>query len=194
MLSLAVDLSPVSSVLYNGPRCGASAPDHLHFQAAPTGTIPVEKDLASQDSWNRPVVVDGVSVVRAKGYGREVIQVTGSSLEGTAGVLEKLLDSLPADPENAHEPMVNVMTAYKEGLYRILVFPRRKHRPSIYFLEGEAKVTVSPAIMDICGLIVTPVEKDFRTLTASDVENIFREVSGTKHDVEEALDKLTQRK
>jgi hypothetical protein len=190
MLSLAIDLSPAYTVLYNGPRCGASAPDHLHFQSAPFGTIPVEKDLETMDRWGKPVVVGEVSVARARDYGREVILVAGASARETADVLGKLLYGLPPDPENASEPMVNVMASHRDGKYRILVFPRRKHRPDVYFLEDERKITVSPAIVDIGGLIITPVEKDFINLAATDVESIYGEVSSTKKETEDAVEKL----
>jgi hypothetical protein len=194
LLSLASDLSPSYTVLYNGARCGASAPDHLHFQSAPTGAIPVENDLASMQRWSEPLVLDDISVARAKEYGREVVLLIGSSAVKIAKVLEDLLAVLPHDPEHPDEPKINVMASYGSHVYRLLVFPRIKHRPAAYFLEGDAKVTVSPAVVDIGGLIITPVEKDFNMLTASGVEGIFREVSATQRDVEEALTKLKQRK
>src|ERR1035437_1866816 len=43
MLDLAEKLTDFV-IFYNGPKCGASAPDHLHFQAGNKGFLPIEKD------------------------------------------------------------------------------------------------------------------------------------------------------
>jgi hypothetical protein len=189
-LALAADLSPVYTVLYNGPRCGASAPDHLHFQAAPAGKIPAERDLAVSDRLSAPITVSRASVARAIGYGREAIVVMGSSPEMLVHTLTTLLATLPRVAGDVDEPMVNVMAAFGDGAYRILIFPRRKHRPSAYFIEGDGQVTVSPAVVDMGGLIITPVEKDFNTLTAAFVEEMYREVSSDGKEVQDLFTRI----
>jgi len=77
---------------------------------------------------------------------------------------------------------------YKEAKWRLLIFPRRKHRPDAFFKEGDAKVVVSPGVIDMGGLLITPVEKDFERLDATTVKDIYGEVSLEGKTVERAID------
>ena len=60
-LRLMADFGSGWTVLYNGPRCGASAPDHLHFQAVPSGQMPIEKEILEKKRLALITPVDGVS-------------------------------------------------------------------------------------------------------------------------------------
>ncbi len=186
-LELSRDLGPRYAVLYNGPRCGASAPDHLHFQASPAGSTPAERDLFQPERLTALITVGGVAISRALRYGREAIVLTGRSAGHLSVSLGNLLTALPHDPEGDGEPMVNVMASHRAGEYRLVVFPRKKHRPSGFFLDGEEKITVSPAVVDMAGLVITPVEKDYLSLDAAKMEDIYREVTGDASDVERAF-------
>ena len=46
MLALAREFEGYT-LFYNGPKCGASAPDHHHFQVAPRGLMPLEVQVDS---------------------------------------------------------------------------------------------------------------------------------------------------
>ena len=85
------------------------------------------------------------------------------------------------------EPMMNIAGFYKEKTWRLVIFPRRKHRPDAFFKEGEARVVVSPGVIDLGGLLITPVQKDFERLDAATVESIYREVSLEGKIVERAI-------
>jgi hypothetical protein len=191
MLDLARDLSPHLTVFYNGPKCGASAPDHLHFQANPTGLIPVEK--ASQEKFHRVLrrSLDSVDILTLREFGRQVIVLESRGREDLTAVLSKLLGSLRQTVEVSEEPMVNVLCSFRDGAWRVIVFPRSKHRPDIFFKDETKRVLISPAAVDIGGLIVTPLEKDFTTVNASLVQSIFQEVSLPPELVDETILRLS---
>lgn len=185
MLDLAAAL-PGLFVIYNGPRCGASAPDHLHLQAGSRDGLPIV-DLAARATG--PLV---------EGYGVTAIALRGIDRARLAGEMDRVLAALAAatkeptaSPGGAEggapppmaaavagqepEPWVNVAVFHEaERGFTVLVFPRGKHRPDA-FHSGE--LTVSPAAIDLCGILVAPVERDFERLTGADVAAIFREVT-----------------
>jgi hypothetical protein len=88
------------------------------------------------------------------------------------------------------EPMVNVLCSYQENIWRLIIFPRHKHRPDIYFKEGNNRMVISPAAVDMGGLIVTPLEKDFLNIDAKLIEDIFVEVSEQQAVIDNILDKI----
>lgn len=193
LLHLMVDLGPDWAVLYNGPKCGASAPDHLHFQAALSGQMPIEKDIRKQKRLALAKQMGAVLLYRVKGLGREVMMIEGDDpvAVGTAfnGFLKVLKKSLLLD----EEPMMNIVGFYEEWRWRLVIFPRRKHRPNAFFKEGNDRVVVSPGVIDMAGVLVTPVERDFERLDAAAVEGIYREVSLEGKTVERAINALQQR-
>jgi len=85
---------------------------------------------------------------------------------------------------------VNILCSYQEELWRVIILPRRKHRPDIYFLEGDDRVVISPAAVDIGGLVVIPREKDFLLADAKLVESIFAEVTEPPEITERILEGL----
>lgn len=42
------------TLFYNGPRCGASAPDHAHFQAVTRGVMPLDREVVTTTSDTSP--------------------------------------------------------------------------------------------------------------------------------------------
>lgn len=176
-LELARDLSGTHSVFYNGPRCGASAPDHMHFQASPAGSIPVEHDAADTGRRRNHSTRGTVSIASLADYGRGVIVLESASMHDLEMVFLRLTGALRKMAGSDDEPMMNVIGSYRNPAWRVIIFPRTKHRPEAYFKEGDEKILISPAAVDIGGLIVTPAEKDFRTVDAECVSRIFQEVS-----------------
>ncbi|MDE3059059.1 MAG: DUF4922 domain-containing protein [Bacteroidota bacterium] len=190
LFSLAKDFSPEFTVFYNGPKCGASAPDHMHFQASPSEIIPVERD--AEDAARRAAIktVKGVSVLRLKNYGREVVLLEGKDSESLNALLLEFITAMRRVSSSLEEPMLNILCSYRDGMWRVIIFPRRKHRPDVYFLEGERKILISPASVDMGGLLITPVEKDFLSVDAALIENIFKEVSAEQSVVDGILEEL----
>ena len=174
MLDLARDLSPDYSVFYNGPECGASAPDHLHFQASPRRAIPVEWDAVDVRRRKRFYYKNHVAGFTLMNYGRTVIIIESSDKNQLLAFILKLFDEWKKILCLTKEPMTNILCSYQEDIWRLIIFPRRKHRPDIYFKEGDDRVLISPAAVDMGGLIVTPMKKDFLNVDAKLIENIFR--------------------
>jgi hypothetical protein len=193
-LHLAWDLAPSLAVFYNGPSCGASAPDHLHFQACPAGSLPIEAQLDD----GRPVVPVAkhltASIFRADRLGRAVLMIEGSAAEHLTGAIKKILSVLKTTAVSGTEPMLNLHGVFKEGKWRILLFPRQKGRPDLYDREGPERILISPASVEMGGLLVAPVERDFLRLTPELVRHIYREVSVQPTRLKEWTGRLSQLK
>jgi hypothetical protein len=175
-LQLITDLGEDWIVLYNGPKCGASAPDHLHFQAIPAGNTPLERELSARGMGAPSVISEGVSFCSLRGMGRSIAALTGSDSEALGKALRSYLNGLAARQGLSEEPMVNIAGLQREDGLHLYIFPRSKHRPYAFFREGDERVLVSPAIIEMMGIFVTPAERDFDRLTADAVTDIYREV------------------
>lgn len=189
-LQMAKDLSPALTVFYNGPKCGASAPDHMHFQASPMGIIPVERDASDNARKVFNAQQGAVSLYTLKDYGRQVVVVESDDKQSLEALLLKLILVMRKVVSVAEEPMVNILCSYSPLGWRMILFPRKKHRPDAFFKEGDEKILISPAAVDIGGLVVTPMEKDFKTVNAQMIEGIFNEVSLETNTVESILNFL----
>jgi len=189
-LQLMADFGPGWTVLYNGPKCGASAPDHLHFQATPSGQMPIEKEIQEEKRRTLLKRVDEVFLYRVKDLGREVIVLEGDDPMAVRSVFKGFLNALKKAIHINEEPMINIAGFYRERKWQLVIFPRRKHRPDAFFKEGDARVVISPGVIDMGGVLITPVEKDFSRLDAAAVEGIYEEVSLDGKSVERAIDAM----
>ena len=177
MLDLARAMQTRYTLMYNGPKSGASAPDHLHFQAGEKGFLPVEKELGglaakgavlSDTKTMQVVAVDA-------GLKRFFVLRSGEreSLIGALHVLESALAGVTGEKE---EPMLNILAWFDRGAWEVLLFPRAKHRPSVYFAQGDGRMLISPAAVDCGGVLITPLEKDYNRISADHVRSIFEEI------------------
>jgi hypothetical protein len=189
-LALMRDFSPQFTVLYNGPRSGASAPDHQHFQAAPAGTLPVEADIRADGKLQLLKSKEGVDVFRAVGLGRAILVLRGARQDHVASALLNAIAAMRVAFQVVDEPMMNLMGSYREDHWMILIFPRARHRPKVYDLEGEAQILITPASVEMGGFFITPREKDFRTIDAELINNIFQDVSVDKKAMAGVVDAL----
>lgn len=182
-LKITADLGSGFITLYNGPRCGASAPDHLHFQAVPSGQMPIEWELENTGNFiplKPGSETRGVPVRRATGLGREALLIEGNDVSLIAAAFRDYMDTLtePATKgKPREEPMINAAASFGGKAWRLLVFPRRAHRPAAFYRDDADRIVVSPAVMEMGGIIVTPVERDFDRLDAPTIRSIYREVS-----------------
>ena len=190
LLQLMTDFGSDWMVLYNGPQCGASAPDHLHFQAGPSGKMPIEKEIQEGKRLTLTTRVDSVLLYHMSDLGREVIVLEGDDPMAVIRAFEDLLNALKKILLVSEEPMINIAGFWKERKWHLVIFPRRKHRPGAFFKEGDARVVVSPGVIDMGGLLITPVERDFYRLDAAAAEGIYREVSLEGKTVERAIEAL----
>jgi hypothetical protein len=190
-LELMLDLGSGWTVLYNGPKCGASAPDHLHFQAARSGQMPIDKEIREGKRLTLVKEVDDVLLYRVNNLGREAILLEGSDPMTVEGAFTGFLNALKKVLLITEEPMINIAGSYEGGHWRLLIFPRRKHRPDAFSREGDDRVVISPGAIDMGGLVITPVEKDFERLDVATVEGIYREVSLEGDIVEKAINAIS---
>ncbi len=192
MLELSHDLDNKYTVLYNGPACGASAPDHFHFQLIPWRSLPVEKDVVEPKRRKVLHYQSHLSLVSLKQYGRAVLVIESDDKEILNSTVEHLFMQWKTFGNAFPEPMVNIICSYQEGMWRAILFPRKKHRPDAYYLQGENQLLISPGAIDMGGVLITPRQKEFETLTAKSVEMIFEEVSEQEEFVERLVAHLHQ--
>jgi len=189
-LQLLADFGSGWAILYNGPKCGASAPDHFHFQAAPLGKMPIEKEIREGKRLTLIKQVDKVLLYRVRDLGREAIILEGDDPILIERVLKDFLNALKKVLSMDEEPMINIAGFHDAKKWRLVIFPRRKHRPEVFFKNGDARMIISPGVIDMGGLLITPVKKDFERLDATVVEGIYREVSLEGNIVERAIDAM----
>jgi hypothetical protein len=178
MLQLTRDLGSRYTVFYNGPRCGASAPDHLHFQAGNRSHLPIdaEYDIVKEKLGCRLVQSGSLRAYGFENYLRRHIAFESSN----SAVLQRAFDTLYAVLQDGgpagEEPMLNILGFYTNGEWRIHVLPRAKHRPAFYFKEGDEKLLISPAAVELGGICTTPREQDFERVTREHIVDMYGEV------------------
>ena len=163
-------------VFYNGPKCGASAPDHLHFQAGTSGILPLQANW-QRLSRNLTDVIslnDEEKIAVVRDFIVPAFVIISKSEESDETLFHRLYKSMPMRGDET-EPMMNIIAWRKEDEYISMVIPREKHRPEAYFAEGDAQVMVSPGALDMSGLIITPREEDFHKLTEESATTILQE-------------------
>lgn len=186
MLELAKAL-PGYVVFYNGPRCGASAPDHFHFQAGNKGFMRIENDMKRLPS-GIVKEINHVTIMALKRYHRPCIVLQSNHLNDTAEVFNRIFEILSQHKDE--EPMVNILTMYDKDTWHVFIYPRKLHRPKQYFLEGEDQILLSPASVDFGGVLITPRKEDYSRLDAETVIDIFNQISIDKEDFDELVRKI----
>lgn len=175
MLSLAKAM-PDYTIFYNGPQCGASAPDHMHFQAGNKGLMPIEDDFEKKQFAHFETLIDGVNIYNWKNYNRGLISLEASSYDNLIKVFDVIFSVLSERQLGLSEPMLNILSYHQDEATVVHIFPRLLHRPSSFFKEGEEQVLISPASVDMGGVFIAPREEDFNKINASHIESILSEV------------------
>ena len=152
MLDLAQQLDDYV-VFYNGPKSGASAPDHFHFQAGNKGFLPVENDKNLNNA----------------------IHIKTENKQEALERFQQIYDAMEKKQDD-DEPMMNILSWYQTSKWTVCIFPRKKHRPACYSAEADAKLLISPGAVDLGGVFITPLEKDFEKITAEDIIHILNEI------------------
>jgi Domain of unknown function (DUF4922) len=178
LLLLAKDLSKYYTVFYNGPECGASAPDHLHFQAGTKNFMPVEKGLVQIKKKYAEILFEKNNLtVNAvdDGLRRFLLIESGEigALKESFEIFYKTYSELSA---NEAEPMMNILVFY-ENSWKVLIFLREKHRPSFYYFAGENNFLWSPAVVDLGGICIIPMLKDFNRVSSGIIITGYSEIT-----------------
>ncbi len=177
MLLIAKELKEDFTLFYNGPQCGASAPDHMHFQASPKNELPVEQEINSLLNSSEIIKTNNsISVYAISNYLRKLFFIESDSFNNVLHEFRKLYDSIQDVNGIDYEPMLNIIVTYNEA-WRVFIFPRKAHRAKEFFLEGNNKILLSPASVDFGGLLVTPSEEDFEKIDAKYIESLFKQTT-----------------
>jgi uncharacterized protein DUF4922 len=191
MLALARALGPKMLVLYNGPACGASAPDHLHFQAGRSGLLPIADDLARLSAGKK-------RRVSLETFGRRTLVFRGKDERELALEIERAIDgaaravgeseavgsplgrgakaSSDQGPVRPVEPMINIVATFG-GELTVYLFPRQKHRPARFFATGDDQILWSPGALDMAGIAVIAHPDHFDRVTSGVARAVYEEVS-----------------
>ena len=177
MLSLSESLDEFL-FFYNGPKCGASAPDHMHFQGGNKGFLPLEYNYNALEK-KLLCATEGAKVYAVENYMRGILTIEATDKLAAVAQFRKIYNCLEVK-EGEWEPMLNLLAwVVKENnqtKYISVIFLREKHRPSHYFAEGDANILLSPASVDMGGVFITPLEKDFNKVTEKELVEIADEI------------------
>lgn len=173
-LRLSAEAGPTYAVFYNGPTCGASAPDHLHFQMVPREVLPFLKK-----SWRFGPAKMKSSVENkiSEKANRAAVILASSNAKALEKRLLHLVEVVRKTLKTQSEPMMNVLCSFAKGRWMLIVFLRQKHRPAAYFREGKERIFVSPGAVDMAGVVITPLLENYQRLAYDDITAIYRDVS-----------------
>ena len=178
-------------VFYNGPKCGASAPDHLHFQAGTNGILPLQTNWQrlSRNLTDIISLNDEEKISEVRDFIVPAFVIISKSAESDETLFRRLYKAMPQRGDET-EPMMNIISWRKGEEFISVVIPREKHRPEAYFAEGDAQFVVSPGALDMSGLIITPREEDFRKLTEEKALSLLQECGVSEEKMNAIIAKL----
>lgn len=166
------------TVFYNGPECGASAPDHLHFQAGESHFLPLTNDFQTLKNDRQKLIFSGenAEVWVFDHYLRKMISVVSDSKEAALAVIEVYYRHFSAMQPEKMEPMMNALCNFADGKWNIHLFPRKAHRPWQFFAEADQQILISPGSVDFGGVFILPRREDFEKISAGDIGDILEQV------------------
>ncbi|MBI9071851.1 MAG: DUF4922 domain-containing protein [Melioribacteraceae bacterium] len=193
MLNFAKALGKHYVLFYNGPKCGASAPDHMHYQAGSRNFMPIDYEYDSIiEKYGKAIHTnDNVNVYAVDKYLRNFISIESSDKLEILNVFNVFYEAFNKVSNSEIEPMMNIITSYQDNKWRVIIFPRENHRPTQFFEEGDKRILLSPASVDMGGVCITPLEEDFKKITKEDIADIFRQISVSKEKFEYLVKTLT---
>ncbi len=197
MLDLAAKY-PDFTFFYNGPKSGASAPDHHHFQAAPRGLMPLETDVEitmKQDGISGGMEflaeLQDACLYHYKKFTKGVFVLEAETSKSMAKLFYRLIDCVEV-PEGENEPMFNLFTYCTGGRFRSIVVFRSRHRSHHYFSDGPDHLTMSPGCADMGGMLIVPVPEEYEKMTPELLHDLIREVSITPEEEHRIIHRLTR--
>ena len=178
MLETALQMEGYS-LFYNGPECGASAPDHLHFQAGENGFMPLESEFEELKLMHENLLYQSthIRIWAFDDYLRKMISIRTNNLDKGIRAITHICTRFREIQPDKVEPMMNLICYYQSGNWLIHLFPRKLHRPWQFFEEGDQNLMISPASVDFGGVLITPRREDFEKITAADIVDIFSQVT-----------------
>lgn len=178
---------PRLTVIYNGPKCGASAPDHAHLQAGAADTLPL------RTAWpriygNADTVTEQASATLSYLIDAPTPSFAIKTVAPTDGeeLFRRLYEALPTRPGET-EPRMNIVAWRDEEAYITVVIPRRRHRPQCYHAAVAAQRLISPGAIDMAGLLIAPRRSDYDTLTAAEALDILRQCGASDKEMRRTI-------
>ena len=186
-------LYPQYAVYYNGPLAGASAPDHLHFQACPRGVLPLESAVDEfLDNPGTPMIsVKDATLYHYPQFTRGIYCMKAVTTKSLAKIFYCLLDCCEPNSSES-EPRFNLYAYTKGDEYRIFVTLRRELRSHHYSSTGEDHLTISPGAAEMAGIFITPDKSDMKKVNSSLLEAMLDEVSITNEEENMIAERLTR--
>lgn len=177
MLELAYRMNK-HTIFYNGPHSGASAPDHAHFQAVTSMQMPIEKEIDLHLSKHGNVILDFDKnrIYMFINYLRNGFLIESKNQVIALILFNIVYDKLCKDRETDTEPGMNIFCKYRNGMWKLIIIPRKKHRPEHFYAVGEDQFLSSPGAADMGGLFITPRVEDFNKADASIIRDIYKQV------------------
>lgn len=188
MMDLTAELEDYT-VFYNGPKCGASAPDHMHFQAGNSDFLTIAdaienaelKTIVEEEGKATLALVDTLPL--------KVFVIDAVDHDAGERLFRRLYDAIPV-PDGEKEPMMNLLCYTTPAGVRLVVIPRKRHRPSFYGMETDEQMLISPASVDMGGVFITPLEKDFDRVDANVIRRIFDELCLNEEEIQEIAENI----
>ena len=181
MMGLAAELNGYT-VFYNGPRCGASAPDHMHFQAGNSDFLTIAPAIENAEL--KTIAADGdatLSLVDTLPV--KVFVIDAADHSAGERLFGRLLEAMPV-PEGEREPMLNLLCYSTPAGERLVVIPRKRHRPACYGTDNGCML-ISPASVDVGGVFIPPRPEDFERMDQAAIASILDEVCLTAEEIGE---------
>jgi ATP adenylyltransferase/5',5'''-P-1,P-4-tetraphosphate phosphorylase II len=165
------------TLFYNGPKCGASAPDHLHFQAVIKNSLPIENEFNTlKEQFSETLFQnENLQIFFVENYLRRFVALDSDDKNEIVEKFESIYKSM--ESKSNEEPMLNILCRFQEAQWRVIIFPREKQRPSHFFRTDEKQILVSPAAVEMGGFLVLPEKEDFMKITKKEIEEIYGEIT-----------------
>ncbi|MEG0796892.1 MAG: DUF4922 domain-containing protein [Odoribacter sp.] len=191
LLSLTFDF-PEYTTFYNGPSCGASAPDHFHFQMVPRHRMPLEEDIDKVSLREYILQKENYSLSTLNRYRRNILLLQGTDRQLLSRLYTRIQKIVGEEIPYEEEPMMNLLAWFEKNQWTICIFPRKTRRPWQFYAEGKEQVLFSPGCVDMAGLIIAPRREDFDRYSEELLTDLFRQVCAEKEDWDRILQRLKE--
>ncbi|MEG2278174.1 MAG: DUF4922 domain-containing protein [Odoribacter sp.] len=191
LLSLTFDF-PEYTTFYNGPSCGASAPDHFHFQMVPRHRMPLEEDIDKVSLREYILQKEHYSLSTLNRYRRNILLLQGTDRQLLSRLYTRIQKIVGEEIPYEEEPMMNLLAWFEKNQWTICIFPRKTRRPWQFYAEGKEQVLFSPGCVDMAGLIIAPRREDFDRYSEELLTDLFRQVCAEKEDWDRILQRLKE--
>ena len=182
LLNIAKDAGGNYALFYNGPQCGASAPDHLHFQACSKIDMPVLNQL-NNITPDRNTTIENLPVKIYNSGILKFVYFDGDTVSRLVNTWERIYSNYQHYSSTEDEPLINLVTFYDKNRWHVVLFLRKKHRPDYFFKDDDRKLLISPAAVDLTGALIVPRKNDFDRIGRNIVKDIYNQVLLSKEEI-----------